>query len=138
MFSCTFKPTALLVTLLVGATLLPLSLRAQRSSATDSGLTRPHTTLLATPALVATADAASAPVQQRVSPVGITRRQATALGLGDPQHQRGNLGAGSNLALMGTGGAGVVIGLLVGGNGGTAIALGGGIVGLVGLYRYLR
>jgi hypothetical protein len=39
---------------------------------------------------------------------------------------------------MGTGGAGVIIGLLVGGNGGTAIALGGGIVGLVGLYRYLR
>lgn len=137
MFSCTFKSTALLVTLLVGATLLPLSLRAQRGSATDSGLTLRHTTLLATPALVSTADAASAPVQ-RVAPVGITRRQATALGLGEPQRQGAHLGAGSNLALMGTGGAGVLIGLLVGGNGGTAIALGGGIVGLVGLYRYLR
>jgi hypothetical protein len=48
------------------------------------------------------------------------------------------MGAGTNLALMGVGAAGVVIGLLVGGDGGTIIALSSGVIGLVGLYRYLR
>jgi len=32
----------------------------------------------------------------------------------------------------------VVVGLLVGGDGGAAVAIGGGVLGLVGLYRYLR
>ncbi|HEV8365105.1 MAG TPA: hypothetical protein VGQ52_16435, partial [Gemmatimonadaceae bacterium] len=110
------------------------SLRAQRSTAYDSNFTVQKSSL-ATPVAMLTAHAA--PPAGRV-PVGITRRQADALGLGDPQGQGAHIGAGSNLALMGTGGAGVVVGLLVGGSGGTAIALGGGILGLVGLYRYLR
>jgi len=49
-----------------------------------------------------------------------------------------NGGHGSSLALMGVGGAAVVVGLLVGGDGGAAVAIGGGVLGLVGLYRYLR
>jgi hypothetical protein len=40
--------------------------------------------------------------------------------------------------MMGVGAAGVVVGLLIGGDGGTMLALGGGVVGLLGLYRYLR
>lgn len=49
-----------------------------------------------------------------------------------------DVSVGSNLALMGVGAAAVVVGLLVGGDGGTAIAVGGGVIGLIGLYRYLR
>ena len=45
---------------------------------------------------------------------------------------------GSDVALMGVGAAAVVVGLLVGGDGGAAVAIGGGAIGLVGLYRYLR
>ena len=45
---------------------------------------------------------------------------------------------GSDLALMGVGGAAVVVGLLVGGDAGAAVAIGGGVVGLIGLYRYLQ
>lgn len=126
---------AFLATLLIGAALLPSSLRAQRNAASDSGFAVLKSSL-AMPVAMLTAHAIPAPA--RVVPVGITRRQANALGLADPQGQGAHIGAGSNLALMGTGGAGVVVGLLVGGNGGTAIALGGGILGLVGLYRYLR
>lgn len=126
---------ACMAALLIGAALLPSSLLAQRNAASDSGFTVLKSSL-AMPVAMLTARAAPAPA--RVSPVGITRRDADALGLGDPQGQGAHIGAGSNLALMGTGGAGVVVGLLVGGNGGTAIALGGGILGLVGLYRYLR
>jgi hypothetical protein len=126
---------AFMASLVIGAALLPSSLHAQRSAATDSGITA-RTSFLRMPTFIATADVA--PVTGRVSPVGITRRQADALGLDQQQGQGGHIGAGPNLALMGTGGAGVVIGLLVGGGGGAAIAVGGGILGLVGLYRYLR
>ena len=125
---------AVMATLLIGAALLPSSLLAQRNAASDSGFAVLKSSL-ALP--VAMLPAHAAPAAGRV-PVGITRRQADALGLGDPQGQGGHIGAGPNLALMGTGGAGVIVGLLVGGSGGTAIALGGGILGLVGLYRYLR
>lgn len=46
--------------------------------------------------------------------------------------------AGPDVALMGVGAAAVIVGLLIGGDGGTALAIGGGALGLVGLYRYLR
>ena len=49
-----------------------------------------------------------------------------------------HLGAGSNIALMGVGAAAIVVGLMIGGNGGSAIAIGGGVIGLLGLYRYLQ
>ena len=45
---------------------------------------------------------------------------------------------GPNLALMGVGAAAVVVGLLIGGDGGHAVAVGGAVIGLVGLYRYMR
>lgn len=74
----------------------------------------------------------------RMAPVGawtsrVIRPTPAALQSGNR-----NLGAGSNLALVGVGLAGVVIGSLVDGDGGTVIAIGGGAVALLGLYRYLR
>lgn len=45
---------------------------------------------------------------------------------------------GQPIALMIVGGAAVVIGLLVGDTGGNLLAFGGAVVGLVGLYQYLR
>jgi hypothetical protein len=49
-----------------------------------------------------------------------------------------HVGAGSNVAMMGVGAAGIVVGSMIGGNGGTMIAIGGGVIGLIGLFRYLR
>jgi hypothetical protein len=51
---------------------------------------------------------------------------------------RDRVGAGSNLALMGVGLAALIIGLTIDGDAGTVIAVSGGVLGLVGLYRYLR
>ena len=134
MLSYSLRSTALLATLFISAALLPSSLRAQRSAARDS-LNTAHLSAAAALGPVALADAPAA--ARRVAAVGITRRmQVDPLGL-EPSQDR-SVGVGSNLALMGTGAAGVVIGLLVGGNGGAAIAVGGGILGLVGFYRYLR
>jgi hypothetical protein len=40
--------------------------------------------------------------------------------------------------MMIVGGAGVLVGAIVGGRAGTAIMVGGGVVGLVGLWNYLK
>jgi hypothetical protein len=45
---------------------------------------------------------------------------------------------GSNVALMIVGGAGLIVGAIIGGTAGTIVMVGGGVVGLVGLYRYLQ
>jgi hypothetical protein len=45
--------------------------------------------------------------------------------------------AGPNIAMMAVGGAALVTGLIIGGDG-HVIAAGGVVVGLIGLYRYLR
>jgi hypothetical protein len=48
------------------------------------------------------------------------------------------INAGPNIAMMVVGGAAMVVGLIIGGDGGLVIATGGGLVALVGLWRYLR
>jgi hypothetical protein len=45
---------------------------------------------------------------------------------------------GLDVALMIVGGAALIAGLLIGGGAGTAIAIGGAVVGLYGLFLYLR
>ena len=45
---------------------------------------------------------------------------------------------GSNVALMIVGGVVLIIGAVVGGTPGTLIMIGGGVVGVIGLYRYLQ
>ena len=46
--------------------------------------------------------------------------------------------AGRPVALMVVGGAALVLGAIIGGSGGTAVAVGGAVVGLVGLYQFIR
>jgi hypothetical protein len=45
---------------------------------------------------------------------------------------------GSNVALMIVGGVVLIVGAVVGGTPGTLIMIGGGVVGVIGLYRYLQ
>lgn len=93
--------------------------------------------LATTPAM--TASTPSAVERLRVGPVAApvavhAPTAQTALVVTTDAH----MGAGQNVALMGVGGAALIVGLIVGGGAGTAIAVGGGIVGLYGLYRYLQ
>jgi len=39
---------------------------------------------------------------------------------------------------MGAGAAAIIVGLMIGGDGGTIVAISGGVIGLVGLFRYIR
>jgi hypothetical protein len=47
-------------------------------------------------------------------------------------------GYGQPVALMVVGGAAVLTGLIIGNDAGAAIAVGGAVVGLIGLYQYLQ
>jgi len=132
-----FRTSALFAALILGAATQPSSLRAQVSAAVNVRDLTPSTTVTTiAPVSVTEPSSAAGP---RIAPAGISRPvQANPLGVVEPPDPNAHLGAGSNLAMMGVGAAGIVIGLLIGGDGGTIIALGGGVIGLVGLYRYLR
>ncbi len=134
MSSFSLLSIATLGLLIAGAAFNPSPLAAQDNARPDSrGLI-----LTSEPATATSQDAASAvlPVGPRAIPAGVNTSKATAPDLDAAQNR--NVGMGPNLALMGVGAAGVVIGLLIGGDGGTALAIGGGVLGLVGFYRYLR
>jgi hypothetical protein len=122
------------VALILAAALLPGSVDAQVRPAVDpdsSAIRRLEVSMAATATRV---DTLAGP---RFVRAGVSI-PATVSRVLPPQGSDASLGAGSNVALMGVGVAGVVIGLLVGGDGGAAIAIGGGVVGLIGLFRYLR
>lgn len=129
-----FRSLAVVGALIVGAAVLPSSLLAQQRSSTDSASMTATVATVATSPSTDTTNRVTA-AGPRVVPSGIV---VSRPGLAEMQNRNDNVGVGSNLALMGVGAAGVVIGLLVGGDGGAAIAIGGGALGLVGLYRYLR
>ena len=46
--------------------------------------------------------------------------------------------SGQDVAMMVVGGAALVVGSVIGGDAGTLMMVGGGVVGLLGLYRYVR
>jgi hypothetical protein len=120
---------AVAVSILVG-TVIPAALLAQSQSGTA-----PDTSV----AEVGTARAsgtATMSVGPRALPVGVVVSAAPREV--EPQNQNRNLGVGPNLAMIGVGAAAIAVGLLIGGDAGTLIAVGGGVVGLVGLYRFLR
>lgn len=105
------------------------SLAVARPAAAQSLALTPAPTASA-PAAVAepttgpTLDAATVAVRHVESPVSATPAR------------RG--GYGQPVALMVVGGAALLTGLIIGNGAGTAIAVGGAVVGLVGLYQYLQ
>jgi hypothetical protein len=52
--------------------------------------------------------------------------------------QRRGAGFGQGEALMIVGGAAILVGAVVGGDGGQIIMIGGAVIGLVGLYKFLQ
>jgi hypothetical protein len=51
---------------------------------------------------------------------------------------RGSAGLGQSEAMMIVGGAAILVGAIVGGNAGDVFMVGGAVVGLYGLYKYLQ
>ena len=104
-------------------------LAAQQPSVTpDSGRTAPDTSAVATPGN------AAAPATAAV-PVGVTRQQTRAAQA--PAFQS-RAGLGQAKAMMVVGFGGLVAGAIIGGDVGTIFMVGGAIIGLYGLYKYLQ
>jgi len=118
----------LFASLALAAALAPLALTAQSSTALAPTSPAP---------VVAPAQARST-AMVRPDVAGIqTRADANAPLVVSSAASEG-LHQGEGVALMAVGGAGLIAGLLIGGNAGSAVAIGGVVVGLVGLYEYVR
>jgi hypothetical protein len=121
----------------VSVALVPSTLPAQDSAAVapDSGVIR--LAEVTAPVPVNNVDSVTAPGPRNVR-VAATAPVAVRSGLPLPQGSGAQVGAGANVAMMGVGLAGLVVGSIIGGDSGTVIAVSGGVIGLFGLYRYLR
>jgi hypothetical protein len=88
----------------------------------------------ATPAPAAAQPLSLAPLEQnaRVGVHALSPSGPAPIAPPRPDH------VGSNVALMIVGGVVLIIGAVVGGTPGTLIMIGGGVVGVIGLYRYLQ
>src|SRR5579884_2209213 len=121
----------------MGLVLLATPLLAQR------GATRPDTTALsvaaptrAEPSNVAVARApASEGVPSWVNAMSATTVKAP---LAPAVRALGSGPTSENGAMMIVGGAALVVGAIIGGKAGTVIMVGGGVIGLLGLWNYAR
>jgi hypothetical protein len=132
MNSQSFRSSVLLVALALGAAVLPSSLTAQQDSTVVIVAPTPAVAV-ALPLVSVTPSLADGP---RISPSGITKpKAADTRELSLRQESMGN---GRNVAMMLVGVAGIVVGSIVGGDGGNIIAISGGVIGLIGLFRYVQ
>jgi hypothetical protein len=132
-----FRSASLLAALFIGAATVPASLSAQRGGTDDRG-TRAVVVSMIPTSVVPDTTLRSAAAGPRIAPAGFAAVAATSVPgparpIGDSR-----TGGNRNVAMMGVGAAAVGLGLIIGGDGGTVIAITGGVIGLVGLYRYLR
>lgn len=134
-----FRYSMICAALLLGVAMMPATTYAQADAA--AAASAPDTVARAAsldgttpaPAPVAANAPRSGP---RVAPAALIASHVTNPFDAPPRDPGENVGP--NLALMGVGAAAVVVGLLIGGDGGHAVAVGGAVIGLIGLYRYMR
>lgn len=127
------------VTIAIALFALPELLAAQSDASTNRTAavrSADSVSLQVTPASASIVAATSVSSGPQISPIALTRF-APAVPAAPPAPED-NINVGQNVALMAVGVAAVVTGVIIGGNGGGAIAVTGGVVGLIGLYRYLR
>jgi hypothetical protein len=79
-----------------------------------------------------------APEHPGPTPAAISVAVRTVVPVDAAPAPRGNAGLGQNEALMIVGGAAVLVGAIVGGTAGDFFMIGGAVVGLYGLYKYLQ
>jgi hypothetical protein len=137
MFKTLTRAPVFLALMLMGAT-LPSTARAQQSAGVDADD--------AVSAAVADTDDAGLTAASVMAPAAdwpnaapadflVWAPPASPFDAAPPQDR---VRAGPNIAMMAVGGAALVVGLVIGGDGGLIIATTGGVIGLIGLYRYLR
>lgn len=122
------------ITTAIAACLLAAPLAAQGVSDTPAGLNvAPATAPVAAPSVSAAPAQSLAPTQAGAT-VGV-RAYATAPA---PVLAPAPRATGNSPAMMIVGGVALLVGAVVGGDAGTIIMVGGGVLGLFGLWNYLR
>jgi hypothetical protein len=89
--------------------------------------------------LAGPAERATSPVM--ITPAGVTQQRitpASRTSTTEPYALRASSQGGHNPAMMVVGGAAMIVGAVVGGTAGTIVMIGGGILGLVGLWNYMQ
>jgi len=124
------RSRALFALILAAAAIVPSSLRAQQTTAVDRG--NPTAEALPSPAPVPSVVLRG---PQLVSAQSVRLAPAGPIEVNAPQDR---VRAGHDVAMMAVGGAGVVVGLMIGGDSGVIIASVSGVIGLIGLWRYLQ
>jgi len=132
-----FRSALLLAVLFIGAATFQSSLSAQQGATGDRDSLAARMSLYQTSAPVDTGHAASA-AGPRIAPAGFTRHVAASWAGPARRSEDSRSGDDANVITMAVGAAAVGLGLIIGGGGGTIVSLTGGVVALVGLYRYLR
>lgn len=74
----------------------------------------------------------------RAVQAGVSSSLATSASAEVVPPQERSMGNGTNVAMMIVGGTALIVGLSVGGDGGQIIAISGAVIGLIGMFRYLR
>lgn len=97
----------------------------------------------ATPIAVPGAGTERVRAPSQVVPAGVTRSSGAVVSRADalavaPLAMRASTSSPRSTAMMVVGGAAFIVGAVVGGKSGTAVMIGGGILGLVGLWNYLQ
>jgi hypothetical protein len=127
-----FVRSSILMTLLVAVTTPPSSARAQ-------GLDTSTVVLTMMPVLTNLPSVGTGqPLGAAIAPVGATRSMAIAPVSIPAQSLAAGENVGKTRAMMGVGLAAIVIGIIAGGDIGTLFIVGGSVVGLIGLYRYMQ
>jgi hypothetical protein len=118
--------------MLAAAMMVAVPMAAQQTSldSTSRGVA------IGTPATSTAPAAAIAAVGPVMQPAGVVARQQASPLTMMPMPVNGE--NSQNLALMLVGGAGLIVGAIIGGQSGTIVMVGSGVIGLVGLFRYLQ
>ena len=116
--------------------LLPTAAAAQ-SVAVQAGQPAPIVEVAPAPAAAVTAPAVDVPAGPRIESSSVAFQPA-ATPESDVQRSAASQNLGQARAMMIVGGAAVVVGLVIGKDVGTLIAVSGAVVGLYGLYQYLK
>ena len=95
----------------------------------------------AAPTTIPTAFAVRVVAPALITPAGVTQPKSAGLArasMAAPFAMRSASDGSHNPAMMVVGGAALIVGAVVGGKAGTIVMIGGGILGLVGLWNYLQ
>lgn len=101
-----------------------------------------NTVAIVSPMAMPRAVANQAVAPALIVPAGVTQKDAARSHASDdavaPYAMRSSSSSPRSSAMMIVGGAAFIVGAVVGGKSGTAVMIGGGILGLVGLWNYLQ